>query len=159
MIISDSATSDDTYGVVTSTYKIDGGDGADFYVGSEKVSDAKVDSGTPVTVKKGGALFKIKKTTAGSYKFDAMTEVISATKAAYEVKNDYVRFEKDGTTYNLYKDAVVYIYNTTDDEYSIGSTSDLTDDDVTSIKLYKTETSDSKDNAYDLVNYIVITMK
>lgn len=160
MIISDSATSDDTYGVVTSTYKIDGGDGADFYVGSEKVTDAKVDSGTPVTVKKGGALFKIKKTTAGSYKFDTMTEVTSATKAAYEVKNDYVRFnEGDTTTYNLYKDAVVYIYDKSDDEYSIGSTSDLTDDDVDSIKLYKTETSDSKDDAYDLVNYIVITMK
>lgn len=158
MIMDDSATSDDTYGVVTSTYKIDGGDGADFYVGSEKVTDAKVDSGTPVTVKNGGALFQIKKTTAGSYKFTAATEKASATAAAYEVKNDYVRFVKDGTTYNLYKDAVVYIYDKSDDEYNVGSTSDLTDDDVDSIKLYQTET-DSKDDAYGLVNYIVVTMK
>lgn len=158
MIMDDSATSDDTYGVVTSTYKIDGGDGADFYVGSEKVTDAKVDSGTPVTVKNGGALFQIKKTTAGSYKFTAATEEASATAAAYEVKNDYVRFVKDGTTYNLYKDAVVYIYDKSDDEYNVGSTSDLTDDDVDSIKLYQTET-DSKDDAYGLVNYIVVTMK
>ena len=157
MIMDDSATSDDTYGVVTSTYKIDGGDGADFYIGTEQTTDGKVDSGSPVTVKNGGSLFKIKKTTAGSYKFETVDTEATATAAAYEVKNDYVRLTEGGTAYNLYGSAVVYVYDIADDEYSIGSTSDLTDEDVASIALYKTET-DTKADAYDLVDYIVITM-
>ena len=162
MIMDDSATSEDTYGIVTSTYEIDGGDGADFYIGSEKVSDGEVDSGTPETVKNGAGLFKITKTTSGAYKFEAATTVENGTseKAAYEVKNDYVQLtqEDDGTKFNLYGSAVVYVYDKSEDEYSIGTASDMTDDDVDSIKLYQTS-KDTKDDDYGLVNYIVITMK
>ena len=160
MIMDDSATSEDTYGIVTSTYEIDGGDGADFYIGSEKVSDGEVDSGTPETVKNGAGLFKITKTTSGAYKFEAAATVENGTsgKAAYEVKNDYVQLTQDGTKFNLYGSAVVYVYDKSEDEYSIGTASDMTDDDVDSIKLYQTS-KDTKDDDYDLVNYIVITMK
>lgn len=160
MIMDDSATSEDTYGIVTSTYEIDGGDGADFYVGSEKVSDGEVDSGTPATVKSGAGLFKITKTTSGAYKFEAAATVENGTseKAAYEVKNDYVQLTQDGTKFNLYGSAVVYVYDKSEDEYSIGTASDMTDDDVDSIKLYQTST-DTKDDDYGLVNYIVITLK
>lgn len=160
MIMDDSATSEDTYGIVTSTYEIDGGDGADFYIGSEKVSDGEVDSGTPETVKNGAGLFKITKTTSGAYKFEAATTVENGTseKAAYEVKNDYVQLTQDGTKFNLYGSAVVYVYDKSEDEYSIGTASDMTDDDVDSIKLYQTS-KDTKDDDYGLVNYIVITMK
>ncbi len=160
MIMDDSATSEDTYGIVTSTYEIDGGDGADFYIGSEKVSDGEVDSGTPETVKNGAGLFKITKTTSGAYKFEAAATVENGTseKAAYEVKNDYVQLTQDGTKFNLYGSAVVYVYDKSEDEYSIGTASDMTDDDVDSIKLYQTS-KDTKDDDYGLVNYIVITMK
>ena len=160
MIMDDSATSEDTYGIVTSTYEIDGGDGADFYIGSEKVSDGEVDSGTPETVKNGAGLFKITKTTSGAYKFEAATTVENGTseKAAYEVKNDYVQLTQDGTKFNLYGSAVVYVYDKSEDEYSIGTASDMTDDDVDSIKLYQTS-KDTKDDDCGLVNYIVITMK
>ena len=160
MIMDDSATSEDTYGIVTSTYEIDGGDGADFYIGSEKVSDGEVDSGTPETVKNGAGLFKITKTTSGAYKFEVAATVENGTseKAAYEVKNDYVQLTQDGTKFNLYGSAVVYVYDKSEDEYSIGTASDMTDDDVDSIKLYQTS-KDTKDDDYGLVNYIVITMK
>ena len=60
--------------------------------------------------------------------------------------------------YNLYGSAVVYVYDKSEDEYSIGTASDMTDDDVDSIELYQTST-DTKDDDYGLVNYIVITMK
>ena len=160
MIMDDSATSEDTYGIVTSTYEIDGGDGADFYIGSEKVSDGEVDSGTPETVKNGAGLFKITKTTSGAYKFETAATVENGTseRAAYEVKNDYVQLTESGTKYNLYGSAVVYVYDKSEDEYSIGTASDMTDDDVDSIKLYQTS-KDTKDDDYGLVNYIVITMK
>ena len=163
MIINDTVTSNDTYGIVTSTFKIDGGEGADFYVGSEKVTNAEINKGYEAIKDntKGAKLFKINKTAAGTYDFEEKSAIENGTseKAAYDVKNGYIQFVKDGVKFNFYKDAVVYIYNSTDDEYSVGSTSDLTDDDVTSIKLYKTETSDDKDEAYNLVNYIIITMK
>ena len=160
MIMDDSATSEDTYGIVTSTYEIDGGDGADFYIGSEKVSDGEVDSGTPATVKSGAGLFKITKTTSGAYKFETAATVENGTseKAAYEVKNDYVQLTEGDTKYNLYGSAVVYVYDKSEDEYSIGTASDMTDDDVDSIELYQTS-KDTKDDDYGLVNYIVITMK
>ena len=159
MIMDDSATSEDTYGIVTSTYEIDGGDGADFYIGSEKVSDGEVDSGTPATVKSGAGLFKITKTTSGAYKFEKATAKGTLKNApAYEVKNDYVQLTEGGMKYNLYGSAVVYVYDKSEDEYSIGTASDMTDDDVDSIELYQTST-DTKDDDYGLVNYIVITMK
>ena len=158
MIMDDSATSEDTYGIVTSTYEIDGGDGADFYIGSEKINDGEVDSGSPVTVKNGAGLFKITKTTNGAYKFATVTEAAEGSAAAYAVKNDYVQLTNGGTKYNLYSNAIVYVYDVSDDEYSIGTVSDMTDDDVTSIKLYQTST-DNRDDDYGLVNYIVITMK
>ena len=84
------------------------------------------------------------------------------------VKNGYVEFvdlndkdEEVPTTslkFNLYDKAIVYIYDKSDKEYSIGSTSDLTDDSVVSIKLYQTS-NDSKDDFGGLVNYITIVME
>ena len=102
----------------------------------------------------------ITKTTSGAYKFETAATVENGTseKAAYEVKNDYVQLTESGTKYNLYGSAVVYVYDKSEDEYSIGTASDMTDDDVDSIKLYQTS-KDTKDDDYGLVNYIVITMK
>ena len=167
MIIDDSSTSDDAYGIVTSTYALDGNKGADFYVGSEKINDAIIDDNskvTPNTVKEHAGLYKIEKTTTGSYKFTVESVKDSITfgstdKHNVTLKNDYVQLSDTNTTkYNIYSKVIVYVYNSTDDEYSIGSTSDLTDDDVTSIKLYQTST-DSSDDDYGLINYIVIEME
>ena len=175
MIIDDGTTSDDQYGIVTSTYSIDGGDGVDFYIGSEKITDKEISGTVPTQKKENIALYKITKTASGEYKF----ETVETTPASYtftktsstkvNVKNGYVDFVtvttengKDTETsikdkYNLDSNAVVYIYNTTDDEYSLGSTSDLTDDDLLTAKLYST--GDTNDDNYGLINYIVITMK
>ena len=175
MIIDDGTTSDDQYGIVTSTYSIDGGDGVDFYIGSEKITDKEISGAVPTQKKENIALYKITKTASGEYKF----KTVETTPASYtftktsstkvNVKNGYVDFVtvttengKDTETsikdkYNLDSNAVVYIYNTTDDEYSLGSTSDLTDDDLLTAKLYST--GDTNDDNYGLINYIVITMK
>ena len=64
----------------------------------------------------------------------------------------------DSTRYNLFSDVVVYVYDKADDEYSIGSTADLTDDSLVSAKIYRTNTTDSSDDNYNLVDYIVITL-
>ena len=176
MIIDDGTTSDDQYGIVTSTYDIDGGKGVDFYIGSEKTTDKEISGAEPTQKKENVALYKITKTTSGDYKF----ATVETTPAGYtfektstnkvNVKNGYVDFVnvttssdgKDTETsikdkYNLDSNAIVYVYNITDDKYSIGSTSDLTDDDLVTAKLYST--GDSNDDNYGLINYIVITMK
>ena len=185
MIIDDNSTSDDQYGIATSVYKMDGSTGADFYIDSEKLTDKEVASGVDkdsIKNKENLALYKIKKTTSGDYEF---TPVGSATeenptglvkgytkssdkKVKVNVKNGYVEFvdlndkdEEVSTTshkFNLYDKAIVYVYDKSDEEYSIGSTSDLTDDSVVSIKLYQTS-NDSKDDFGGLVNYITIVME
>ena len=164
---------------------MDGSTGADFYIDSEKLTDKEVASGVDndsIKNKEKLALYKIKKTTSGDYEF---TLVGSPTKenptglvkeytkspdkkVKVNVKNGYVEFvdlndkdEEVSTTslkFNLYDKAIVYIYDKSDKEYSIGSTSDLTDDSVVSIKLYQTS-NDSKDDFGGLVNYITIVME
>ena len=165
MIMDDSSTSEDQYGIVTSKFAIDGGDGADFYIGTEKITDGEIASNADEvdTVKNNKGLYKITKTTSGDYKFDLVqnTEdsekpnVVTTDKPA-TVKNGYV--EIDSTKYNLYDDVVVYVYDRSDDAYSIGTTSDLTDDSIESASIYITS-YDSGDDNCGLVDYIVITMK
>ena len=160
MIIDDSSTSEDQYGVVTSTYSIDGGSGADFYIGSDLISDGEVNGTDPSAVKNGGGLYKITKTTSGDYKFEAATPIadeITSSSQISSVKNGYIEMA-DSTRYNLFSDVVVYVYDKADDEYSIGSTADLTDDSLVSAKIYRTNTTDSSDDNYNLVDYIVITL-
>ena len=184
MIIDDNSTSDDQYGIATSVYNMDGSIGADFYIDSEKLTDKEVASGVDkrnIQNKENLALYKIKKTTSGDYEFELISTkdsdgtglVKDYTKAAnankkVNVKNGYVEFvdtdangdEISSTSekINLYDKAIVYVYDKSDKEYSIGSTSDLTDDSVVSIKLYQTS-NDSKDDFGGLVNYITIVME
>ena len=157
MIMDDSATSEDQYGIATSTYSIDGGDGADFYIGSELTTDGEVDGTKPETVKSGnGGLYKITKTTSGSYKFvPAKEKEIKTINKPATIKNGYI--EIDGDKEYFYDDVIVYVYDKSNDEYTIGSTSDLTDDDIDSAMLYKT--GEAGDDNYDLIDYVVITMK
>lgn len=164
MIIDDSSTSEDQYGIATSTYSIDGGTGADFYIGSELTTDGEVDGTKPTTVKDMGGLYKITKTTSGNYKFDDSIKPItggeiSSASEISAVKNGYIEMNDTAKTrFNLFSDVIVYVYDKANDEYSIGSTADLTDDSLVSAKIYKTNTDDTSDDNYDLVDYIVITM-
>ena len=182
MIIDDNSTSDDQYGIATSVYKMDGSTGADFYIDSEKLTDKEVASGVDknsIKNKENLALYKIKKTTSGDYEFTLINSkddngnglvknYAKAPNKKVNVKNGYVEFvdtdangdEISSTSekINLYDKAIVYVYDKSDEEYSIGSTSDLTDDSVVSIKLYQTS-NDSKDDFGGLVNYITIVME
>ena len=75
------------------------------------------------------------------------------------MKNGYIEMNDTAKTrFNLFSDVIVYVYDKANDEYSIGSTADLTDDSLVSAKIYKTNTDDTSDDNYDLVDYIVITM-
>ena len=166
MIIDDSSTSDDQYGIVTATGKIDGGESADFYIGTEKVSDGEISGDTPNKASKANELYKISKTTSGDYKFESASakKEYTATKdgngvltSSVTVKNGYVQFNSEDEKYNLYDDVIVYVYDKADDAFSIGTTSDLTDDTLISAKIYMT--GDADDDSYGLVDYIVITME
>ena len=48
----------------------------------------------------------------------------------------------------------VYIYDESDDAFSIGTKADMLDDDVVSMTLYSTDKS--TDDNYQLINYVVI---
>lgn len=157
MIMDDSATSENLYGIATSTYSIDGGsgNGADFYIGSEFTTDGEIDDDNiPATVKNNGGLYKITKTTSGSYKFVAASVKGSIDKPT-TVKNGYVEINNEKCYF--YDNVIVYIYDKSDDEYTIGSTSDLTDDELESAKVYMT--GEDGDDSYGLIDYVVITMK
>lgn len=164
MVIDDSSTSEDLYGIVTDTYSIaNNKSGADFYIGSELTTDGEVSGDTPTKIDANAALYQIKRTTNGSYSFgDVTAKKEYAVPAESEttgitVSNGYVQFTGDGTRYNLYDDAIVYVYNTTDEEYSIEDSGILEDDNVTSVKLYSTGESD--DDSYGLINYIVVVVE
>ena len=164
MVIDDSSTSEDLYGIVTDTYSIaNNKSGADFYIGSELTTDGEVSGEPPTEIDANAALYQIKRTTNGSYSFGGVTaEKEYAVPAESEttgitVSNGYVQFTGDNEKYNLYDDAIVYVYNTTDEEYSIEDSGILEDDNVISVKLYSTGESD--DDSYGLINYIVVVVE
>ena len=176
MLISDEATSDDFYGVVTSSYNLkDSNYGADFYMGTEKKTDAQTDSDSKVNVSKDDTkdvtLYKIQSTTGGKYKMTAVTDkkLVGIAKSAshnslVKFDNGYIKADqatiKDSTdavvsSLSLYDSAIVYIYDDSADEWTIGSKGDLTDEDNYTIKFYSTST-DKKDAQFGLVDYVVI---
>ena len=176
MLISDEATSDDFYGVVTSSYNLkDSNYGADFYMGTEKKTDAQTDSDSKVNVSKDDAkdvtLYKIQSTTGGKYKMTAVTDkkLVGIAKSAshnslVKFDNGYIKADQatikdsaDATvsSLSLYDSAIVYIYDDSADEWTIGSKGDLTDEDNYTIKFYSTST-DKKDAQFGLVDYVVI---
>ena len=53
--------------------------------------------------------------------------------------------------------AVIYIYDKSDDDYTIGTKSDLTDEDMQYIYFYETDGQD--DDNYGLVTYVVAYRK
>ena len=178
MLVSDEATSDDFYGVVTSSYNLKDSDyGADFYIGTEKKTDTQTDEKYGISKADGKevTLYKIQNTTGGKYKMDAQaaTDKLVGTAKATEHKslvkfdNGYIKKDQADTftaknlegenvsQLSLYDNAVVYIYDDSEDGWTIGSKSDLTDDDNYTIKFYSTST-DSKDAQFGLVDYVVI---
>ena len=173
MLISDEATSDDFYGIVTSSYNLKDSDyGADFYIGTEKKTDTQTDEKYAIskTDAKDVTLYKIQNTTGGKYKMtDAASTLVGIAKSAtndslVKFDNGYIKADaatiknaKDETvsSLSLYDSAVVYIYDDSADEWTIGSKSDLTDEDNYTIKFYSTST-DKKDAQFGLVDYVVI---
>ena len=176
MVVSNEVSSDDLYGIVTSTYKLKDDNGADFYIGTEKMTDKITDSEYDISVGDGvttGALYKIKETTAGKYNMTpvgaiASTAAVTAdgktTSGAVKIENGYIvagdvpLTTTDGSTrLSLASNAVIYIYDKSDDAYSIGSKSDLTDDDIQYTYFYKTD--GVNDDNYGLVTYVVAYRK
>ena len=173
MIVSDDSSSDDQYGIATSTYDLaDNNTGVDLYVGTEKVADQTLsdasDGVTPVIMaKKSGNtaavtntnLYKVQKTAANEYKFKAVTKNGDGTNpittnGAITFKNGYAVVQ--GTSYGMVEGnaLTVYIYDESDDAFSIGTKADMLDDDVVSMTLYSTDKS--TDDNYQLINYVVI---
>ena len=180
MVISNDASSDDLYGVVTSAYELkDSKYGADLYVGSEKKADSQTSGTEKAEVSKTDAtnteagiakLAKFKLRTDGKYTVDydaaavklVGTSTSTTKKALVKFDNGYIVKDnadiKKGATnverLSLYNNAVVYIYDKSDDEWIVGSSSDLTDTDNYTINFYSTASDD--DDAYGLVDYVVI---
>ena len=178
MIIAEDSSSDDTYGIVTSTYDLKDNDtGADFYIGTEKMTDKTVDGDVEVSIAKkvtSGALYKVKQTASGKYTFkDKTTEtelrpvatsIATATSsAAVKIDNGYIVKGDDSVALtgksrlSMASNAVIYIYDKSDDNYTIGTKSDLTDEDMQYIYFYETDGQD--DDNYGLVTYVVAYRK
>ena len=176
MVVSNEVSSDDLYGIVTSTYKLKDDNGADFYIGTEKMTDKITDSDYDISVGDGvttGALYKIKETTAGKYNMTTVGAIASTaavtvagktTSGAVKVENGYIVAADvplnttDGSVrLSLASNAVIYIYDKSDDAYTIGSQSDLTDDDIQYTYFYKTD--GPNDDNYGLVTYVVAYRK
>ena len=163
MVVSNEVSSDDLYGIVTSTYKLKDDNGADFYIGTEKMTDKITDSDYDISVGDGvttGALYKIKETTAGKYNMTtvgaiASTAAVTAdgktTSGAVKAENGYIVAADvplnttDGSVrLSLASNAVIYIY-------------DKSDDDIQYTYFYKTD--GPNDDNYGLVTYVVAYRK
>ena len=169
MIVSDESTSDDVYGIITSSYELKDDYGADFYIGTEKMENQITDNNYSVSIGEkvtSGALYKIQKTVNGNYKMSNVTPaavstaVNSTSGGAVKIENGYLKPTDNGATtdftqLSLYSNAVIYIYDKSDDAYSIGSKSDLTDDEVQYIYFYSTST-DKNDEQFGLIDYVVV---
>ena len=175
MLVSDEATSDDTYGIVTSSYSIkDSSYGADLYIGSEEKKDIETDSSVAESQNSSMAvtLYKIVNAVSGKYKLTPVTLKATAfdtatAKALVKFENGYIvkdqatdlydsaRAVYSGGNLTLYEDAVIYVYDKSDEEWTLGSKSDITSDDNYTINFYSTST-DTKDDEYGLVDYVII---
>lgn len=90
------------------------------------------------------------------------TSTSTTNKALVKFDNGYIKKdnadikkgENNVERLSLYNNAVVYIYDKSDDEWIVGSSSDLTDTDNYTINFYSTAGDDN--DAYGLVDYVVI---
>ena len=153
LLVSNSATSEDLYGVIVDTWSTSDGTAASYYVGNELVEECEVDADSDLTDL--SVLKKITKNADGTVKFTDATVAGNAEKATSVSGNKVV---VNGTTYYLADEAQVYIYDDSDDEFTTdGSALDMIDDETTDVIVYKTAKADS-DNA-GLVTYVVVTKK
>ena len=153
LLVSNSATSEDLYGVIVDTWSTSDGTAASYYVGNELVEECEVDADSDLTDL--SVLKKITKNADGTVKFTDATVAGNAEKATSVSGNKVV---VNGTTYYLADEAQVYIYDDSDDEFTTdGSALDMIDDETTDVIVYKTANADS-DNA-GLVTYVVVTKK
>lgn len=152
LLISNSATSEDLYGVIVDTWSTSDGTAASYYVGNELVEECEVDG----QITNPTALQKITKNADGTVKFTPATDAITKNGVAESVSGNKVVL--NGATYYLADDVQVYVYDTSDDEFTAdGAALDMIDDETTAVSMYKTAKADS-DNA-GLVTYVVVTKK
>ena len=141
------------------------------------MTDKTVDGDVEVSIAKkvtSGALYKVKQTASGKYTFkDKTTEtelrpvatsIATATSsAAVKIDNGYIVKGDDSVALtgksrlSMASNAVIYIYDKSDDDYTIGTKSDLTDEDMQYIYFYETDGQD--DDNYGLVTYVVAYRK
>ena len=152
LLISNSATAEDLYGVIVDTWSTSDGTAASYYVGNELVEECEVDG----QITNPTALQKITKNADGTVKFTPATNAITKNGVAESVSGNKVVL--NGNTYYLADDVQVYIYDDSDDEFTAdGAALDMIDDETTAVSMYKTAKADS-DNA-GLVTYVVVTKK
>ena len=151
IIIDDGATADSEYGVFTDSFDIDGGIGVDYYIDKTATTDGELESSTAPTL--GTALYKISVSTADKVKYEAVTAAATQESAATSASKDSVKFGT--TTYNLADDVVIYVWDAEKGELDAdGTTSDLIDEGIDNVYLYKT--AGANDDNYGLVTYIII---
>ena len=181
MLIDNDTTSNDEYGIATGKSKISvngsSKDGVSFYIGNTEYKDQELGDVVGNSLKimddthpyDANVLYKVKKTTAGKYSFEAITkksattaEGITVTSAAVRVKemsSDRVTLSND-TILNVASNVVIYTYDISADKTTVSDYSsrlDVISDDVKNVTFYK-NTDDDSDN-YGLVDYIVIYQK
>ena len=181
LLMDNSATSDDQFGVATdsSTISVNGSseNAVNFYIGSTEYKDQQLDSSVPTIMDKttntnSDVLYKIKKTTSGKYSFSPVVSSDKTTTTAVgtdksttsaitlkvdNLSKDRITFTGGNTTLNLASNVVIYTYDKSNDEITVGdysSRSDIISKDVQNITFYTN--NDSTDDNYGLVDYIVI---
>ena len=180
LLIDNDATSKDQYGVATDTSKISVNGSSEkavsFYIGSTEYTDKQLDDTdyptlTSTKASQAAVLYKIKKTTSDKYSFTAATakevakaagpKVANAATTVSAVSSDRVTLSgSNATTLNLSTNVVIYKYDESADETTVGGYADRLDlisEDVQYVTFYKTAKDDDDDAG--LVNYIVIYQK
>ena len=154
LLISNSATSEDLYGVIVDTWSTADGTAASYYVGNELVEECEVNG----TWGANNFLKKITKNADGTVTFedrsaDGFVTDLKTQKVSISGNKVVLTKSSAAETYYLADDVQIYIYDESDDKFTAdGSSLDLIDDETTSVRLYKTAKADS-DNA-GLVTYV-----
>ena len=155
MTITKSSDTTKLYGIFNGSYtNADKDTCVNGFVGEEALNDAVINSGKYAA----DTLFEITKTGSGEYDIVAQSELGSIAGGEATVSSNALYM--DGNRIAAFADkAVVYVYDTKDKAYEVGTLSDIDAADANDvIHYYMTETDSDKDN-YNMITYVVINQK
>ena len=176
LLMDNSATSDDQFGIATdtSTISVNGSSekAVNFYIAGTAYTDQQLDDEKyPVVMDKtkntsSTVLYKIKKTTSGKYSFGAVTDKTITTAAGVDQNMDTKKVKKlskdkvtlsDDTNLTLASNVVIYTYDKSDDKITVSdysSRADIVGKDVLNVTFYTN--NDNNDDNVGLVDYVII---